>query len=223
MRLVVAILILCLVGVTGCRGTETAANLTPASSPAPRASAAPVKSRIDVCNLLTSDELKAVQGEAYKDAQRSDRLDGEFVIAQCYYAMPTTVNSVVVNVTTAKEDAGAKKPKDLWEQTFGGDEDKPREGQGERGREDERGRGKEKEKAREPRERGEEGEAKEASPPERVKDLGTEAFWVGSPIGGALYVLKNDLFFRISIGGAGDPKAKLNKSKTLAQAILKKL
>jgi hypothetical protein len=39
----------------------------------------------------------------------------------------------------------------------------------------------------------------------------------------ALYVLKNDLFFRLSIGGAGDQQAKLNKSKTLAQKILKKL
>jgi hypothetical protein len=56
-----------------------------------------------------------------------------------------------------------------------------------------------------------------------VKDLGDEAFWIGSPIGGALYVLKNELFFRLSVGGAGDQRAKLNKSKALAQRILKKL
>jgi len=35
--------------------------------------------------------------------------------------------------------------------------------------------------------------------------------------------LKKDLFFRISVGGAGDEKAKLNKSKTLAQNVLKRL
>jgi len=195
-------------------GVNSSGSPASGSSPA-RTSAPAVKSKIDVCNLLTSDNLKDVQGEAYKDAQRSDRLDGEFIVAQCYYALPTTVNSVVVNVTTAKGETAAQSPKGFWEQTFGGDEKKEREGQGERERE--------REKAKEPRNREEEGEAKDASPPQRVKDLGDEAFWVGSPIGGALYVLKNDLFFRLSIGGAGDQKAKLNKSKTLAQKILKKL
>src|SRR5262245_519211 len=108
MRMALALSILCTLCAIGCRTQhETAANLTAASSPSPRPSAAPVKSKIDVCGLLTSDDLKAVQGEAYQDAQRSDRLDGDFVAAQCYYAMPTTVNSVVLNVTTAKDEAGA--------------------------------------------------------------------------------------------------------------------
>jgi hypothetical protein len=216
--------------VAGCRpspggygpGVNSSGSPASGSSPAVRTSAPVVKSKIDVCNLLTSDDLKEVQGEAYKDAQRSDRLDGEFIVAQCYYALPTTVNSVVVNVTTAKDQTGAPSPKGFWEQTFGGDEEKEREGKGEREREKPQ-REREKEKAQEPRGREEEGEAKEASPPEPVKNLGDEAFWVGSPIGGALYVLKNDLFLRVSVGGTGDQKAKLNKSKTLAQKILKKL
>ena len=186
----------------------------PATPNSPAARSSVVKSKIDVCNLLTSDDLKALQGEAYQDARRSDRLDGDFVVAQCYYAMPTTVNSVVVNVTTARDEAGAPNPKTFWEQTVGRDEEKEREGKGEREREQ----AKPKE-----RERGEAGEEKESSPPQRVKDLGDEAFWVGSPVGGALYVLKNDLFFRISIGGAGDQKSKLNKSRTLAEKILKQL
>lgn len=178
-----------------------------------RASAATVKAKIDVCNLLTSDDVKAVQGEAFKEAQRSDTMNGDFVVAQCYYAMPTTANSVVVNVTTARDEAGAPTPKTLWQQTFAGNKAK------ERDRKDER----DEQRAKQPRESDEEGEAKEASPPERVNGLGDEAFWVGSPIGGALYVLRNDHFFRISVGGAGDQKTKLSKSKTLAQDILKKL
>ena len=182
---------------------------------------ATVKSKIDVCNLLTSDDLKEVQGESYKEAQRSDRLDGEFIVAQCYYALPTTVNSVVVSVTTAKDDTGARSVKAFWEQTFSKYDDEEREGKVDRDQEKKRER--EQDKAKEPREREAEGEEKEASPPERVKDLGDEAFWVGSPIGGALYVLKSDLIFRLSVGGAGDQKAKLNKSKALAQKILKRL
>lgn len=193
-------------------------NLTEASRPSPRPSAQAVKSKIDVCSLLTSDDLKAVQGEAYQEAQRSDRLDGEFVVAQCYYAMPTTVNSVVLNVTTAKDESGAPNPKQFWEQRFGGDEKKERAGKGEREGEREREKDKPKERGR-----GEEGEEKESSPPQRVAGLGDEAFWVGSPVGGALYVLRNDLIFRVSIGGGGDQRSKLDKSKTLAEKILKKL
>jgi len=182
---------------------------------------ATVKSKIDVCNLLTSDDLKEVQGESFKEAQRSDRLDGEFIVAQCYYALPTTVNSVVVSVTSAKDETAARSAKAFWEQTFSKYDDEEREGKVDRDKEKKRER--EPDKAREPREREAEGEEKEASPPERVKELGDEAFWVGSPIGGALYVLKSDLIFRLSVGGAGDQKAKLNKSKALAQKILKRL
>src|SRR4051812_29766477 len=107
MRLCLALSFLFTVFVIGCRTQQqTTANIPAASSPSPP-SAATVKSKVDVCNLLTSDDLKAVQGEAFKDAQRSDRIDGDFVVAQCYYAMPNTVNSVVVNVTSAKDEAGA--------------------------------------------------------------------------------------------------------------------
>ncbi|HYW69922.1 MAG TPA: hypothetical protein VE961_02735 [Pyrinomonadaceae bacterium] len=212
MRLIVSIGILSMLWLAGCRSGPANANSTGASLPRP--SAAPVRSKIDVCSLLSRDDLKAVQGEAYKDAQRSDRPEGEYVVGQCYYAMPTSANAVVINVTTAKDEPGARSPKVLWGQAFGSDEDKEREGHNERERENE--------KAKEPLDRAEEGEAKEAAP-ERIRDLGQAAYWVANPIGGALYVLKNDLFVRISVGGSGDQKAKLNKSKTLAQTILKKL
>src|SRR5439155_24893395 len=102
---------------TGCRSTDTStpANVSspPCSSPGAvsgpgaTSSAAPatsaVKAKVDICALLTSDDLKNVQGEAPKEAQRSDRRDGAFIVAQCYYALPTTSNSVVLNVTTATE------------------------------------------------------------------------------------------------------------------------
>ena len=42
-------------------------------------------------------------------------------------------------------------------------------------------------------------------------------------MGGALYVLKKDQFLRLSVGGSADARTKLNKSKMLAQQILKKL
>ncbi|HMH44233.1 MAG TPA: hypothetical protein VK557_12165 [Pyrinomonadaceae bacterium] len=222
MRFVLYITIVGVLLVAACRSSDNGSpanqNLAAANTPTPGVVATPVHSKIDACALLNSDDLKAVQGEAYKDAQRSDRLDGTFIVAQCYYAMPTTANSVVLNVTTAKDEAGGQTPKAFWEQIFGGNEEKERAGKGDRDRE----RDKQKDKAK-PGERGAEGEEKEAARPERVKGLGDEAFWAASPVGGAIYVLKKDLFFRISVGGAGDQKTKLNKSKLLAQKVLTKL
>ncbi|MGZ8842616.1 MAG: hypothetical protein ACXW18_03070 [Pyrinomonadaceae bacterium] len=199
----------------------TAAPATAASpaSPGAPANAPAVLAKLDICNLLTSDELKSVQGEAFKIAQRSDRQDGDFIVAQCYYQMPTMANSVVLNVTTAREAAGAHNPRDFWEQRFREADEADRKGKSEREREREKERA-QKEKAKDRRE-GEEEE--EGAPPERVKGLGDEAFWTPSRIGGALYVLKKDQYFRISIGGAGDVNSKLNKSKTLAQKVLQKL
>jgi hypothetical protein len=45
----------------------------------------------------------------------------------------TTANSVVLNVTTAKDQAGARNPKAFWEQTFGQDEEKERVGRKRKG------------------------------------------------------------------------------------------
>jgi hypothetical protein len=224
MRIILYTTIFGVLLVAACRSNESRSpanqNSAAVTTPTPRPVASPVHSKIDACILLTTEDLKGVQGEAYKDAQRSDRVDGDFIVAQCYFAMPTMANSVVLNVTTAKDESGARTPKAFWEQTFGGDEEKEREGKGNR----EKDKQKDKDKAKsQPAARGEEGGEKEASPPEPVKGLGDEAFWVASPVGGAIYVLKNDVFFRISVGGPGDQKTKLNKSKLLAQKVLTRL
>ena len=220
MRFVLYTIIFGILLLAACRSNDSRSpanqNSAAVNTPTPRAAASPAHSKIDACTLLTSDDLKGVQGEAYKDAQRSDRVDGDFIVAQCYFALPTMANSVVLNVTTAKDESGARTPKAFWEQTFGGNEEKEREGKGDRDKD------KPKDKAQ-PAKRGEEGGEKEAAPPEPVKGLGDEAFWVASPVGGAIYVLKGDVFFRISVGGPGDQKTKLNKSKLLAQKVLTKL
>jgi hypothetical protein len=56
-----------------------------------------------------------------------------------------------------------------------------------------------------------------------VRGVGDEAFWSASRIGGALYVLKRDRYLRISVGGKGDPEAKMKKCKALAQKALQRL
>ncbi len=59
--------------------------------------------------------------------------------------------------------------------------------------------------------------------PEKVGDLGDDAYWTGDRVGGQLMVLKGDLYFKISVGGADDRATKLEKSKALARFILRRL
>ncbi len=113
------------VALAGCQSSDPHA-ASPSSSPTPtpspsgstpNASPSPIalKSRIDPCALLTSDELKAVQSEALQTTLPSEREYGEYFIAQCYYQLPTITNSVVVNVTTPKERG--KSVKAFWRST----------------------------------------------------------------------------------------------------------
>lgn len=69
-------------------------------------------------------------------------------------------------------------------------------------------------------EREEEGGDKE---PPKIDGLGEEAFWTGTRVGGALFVLKGNCYIRISVGGAGDQAQKIEKSKALAESVLKRL
>jgi len=64
---------------------------------------------------------------------------------------------------------------------------------------------------------------KESGKPQPVSGVGDEAFWSGNPLVGALYVLKDNSYLRISIGGAEDASVKIRKTKALAQKALKRL
>lgn len=56
--------------------------------------------------------------------------------------------------------------------------------------------------------------------PQKIEGVGEESYWLGNPMGGILYVLKNDRMLRISFGGPGNADDKLTKSKALAQKAL---
>ena len=148
------------------------------------------------CSLLTKEDIQAVQGEAFEGTKPLPGVAAGFAVSQCYFQLPTPVNSVVLTVTRKGQGANAKDPRESWREIFY------------------------RENAREKKEKEEEGEGKE---PERVEGVGDEAFWTGNRVGGALYVLKGDCYIRISVGGAGDQAAKMEKSKTLALAALKRL
>ena len=183
----------------------------PAATGTPASGSATAGPKVDSCKMLTSDELKAVLGEPLKETKASDRADGGFHVSQCFYALPTFTKSVSLSVTSA----GTRNVREFWEETFHREEE-------EKGRErkEEKERGKDRKEPRTEKKEGRSEEEEESHPPEKVAGIGDEAFWLSSPIGGALYVLKKNVFFRISIGGSDDQKTRLNKSKALATKIL---
>jgi len=161
------------------------------------------RAKVDACALLTNSEIQSVQGEPLKQTKSSTKSDGGFSVSQCFFTLPTFTNSISLSLTQRGEGADARNPREFWGETFGENrEDKTRR-KGER-------------------EVGEE-EGEESAPRQKVAGLGQEAIWMGSRVGGALYVLKGNSYFRISIGGSGDQAFKLKKSRALAEKVLARM
>lgn len=193
--------------------TPSAQTVIATSSQSPLPAAA--KSKIDPCSLLTSAEIQAVQGEPLKNTIPSERPSGDLVTLVCYYELPTPSNSISLSVTLRGADKkGGQSVKEFWETTFAKSERQD-------GGKKDRDKGKKKaQPSNEPRREGDEDESASAQP---VRGIGEEAFWSASRVGGALYVLRGDRFLRISVGGNGDAEAKLKKSRTLAEKVLRRL
>lgn len=150
----------------------------------------------DACALLTAEEIKTVQGEDVKDTKLSARSDGGFSVSQCFFTLATFTNSISLALTEKTEEQGARDPREFWDETFHREKERKNE-----------------------RESEEEDEAK----PEKVSGVGDEAFWMGSRVGGALYVLKGNKYLRISIGGDADQESKIKRSKALAEKAISRL
>jgi hypothetical protein len=166
--------------------------------------------QIDACALLTSDDIKAVQGEAVKDTKASAHNDAPLNVSQCFFTTTTFNKSVSLEVTSGA--SGGRGAREFWDKQFA----RAREEAGHEGKKSER----EKKKA-EPRAGGEEDE--EGSLPVPVKGVGDEAYWAASNVNGTLYARKGDAFVRVSIGGTDNEATRLSKVKTLAQKALARL
>jgi hypothetical protein len=156
------------------------------------------------CLLLTSEEIESVQGQPVKDTHPSSQTARGLVVSQCFFELPTPANSITVALFEKSDKAGGAAAKEYWQTTFHGGEESTRPDD----ETDRPGRNEEREKK---------------SPPEKMADIGDEAFWTANPMTNALYVLKGERFIRISVGGAGDVASKRSKATTLAQFVLKRL
>lgn len=186
--------------------TASPANTTGATSPAPTGATAPATAAAspatadETCSLLTSDEIKAVQGEAVLEAKPNRRTDSPFAVTQCFYMTPSFTKSVSIEVT--RQGASSQSVHDFWKANFERAEDK-------REKKNERRKLKGKPLAGEP-----------ATP---VKGIGDEAYWISTNANSTLYAFKKDTLLRISIGGTDNEEARMKKIKTLAQKALARL
>jgi hypothetical protein len=189
------LVLVCALAFAGCR------------RPAADSSTAAETKKIEACELIQKEEIEAIQGSPVKDTTSSSVSDQGMRASQCFYTTTEANRSVSLMLTQADPDS-PKKAKDFWEATFGRREVDEKES----------GRGKgqtERKKIS--------GEEEESVPPKKIGGVGDEAFWVGSRVGGALYVLKKDTFIRISVGGPENEKARIDKSKKLAEKALERL
>ena len=163
--------------------------------------------KFDPCALLTAREIEEVQGGKVISTKASEPQRDRFAVSQCFYTLATFSRSISLEVTR-RRPGEAETPRVHWKQMFARalekgkeDEDKPESG-----------------------ERAARGGEKEAEPrPRRVSGVGDEAFWSGSSLGGGLFVLKGDAYFRLSVGGPEPEAVKIEKLKKLAGKALVRL
>jgi hypothetical protein len=190
----------------GCERRATTQSTTSASQE-------PGQAKFDACGLIAKEEIEAIQGSPIKETKSSARSDADFRISQCFYTAAEFSKSVSLAVTQSDPHSAKRSPKDFWKKTFGRFEDEAKESEDD----------KEKKESLRDQTRARGGEEEASVPPKKIDGVGEEAYWTGSRFGGALYVLKKDVFIRISVGGPDKEETKIEKSKALAQKALERL
>jgi hypothetical protein len=207
--------------------TRTQATPTPVAQQSP--SEPPPQS--ETCRMLSSEDVREVQGEAPQEAQGSEHLAGGLSMSQCFYRLPTFSKSVNVELIRGEEGGEGATVKEFWTLRFHPEAVKEREHERElleeqereleRRKERERASGQVREGGHKEKER--EGEEEE-SRPRRVAGLGEEAYWSGNQITGALSVLtRKNAIVRVSLGGPESRDEKIKRASALARKLLNKL
>ena len=146
-----------------------------------------------------------MQGEAVQETKPSAQQGGGLLMSQCVFR--TAVPSKSISVALAS--AGSTSPRAFWTRQF-------RSGKTEDDAEHSASTATKTASASKEKE-------EESTRSRPMPGVGEEAYWVGGPLVGALYVLKRDTFIRISVGGIRQEPLRIQKSIALARAALKRL
>jgi Protein of unknown function (DUF3558) len=208
-----------LFAVTGCKKNATADRSSNSQASATPANQKSNPTKFDVCGLITKEEIEEIVGSPLKDKKSSESSSEGLRMSQCFYTAAEFTKSVSLAITQSDPGSEAKSSvNEFWKETFG------RYDQDRKNNEKESADDKEKKESLKNQER-ERGEEKEAVPPKKIAGIGNEAFWSGSRVGGALYVLskQKNAFIRLSVGGADKEEIRIEKSKKLAQKAMDRL
>ncbi|HLL16417.1 MAG TPA: hypothetical protein VK388_15270 [Pyrinomonadaceae bacterium] len=154
----------------------------------------------DACTLLTSDDIKAVQGEAVKESKPARRDGTDFAVNSCFYATQTFTKSVSLEVT--QKGASSQSVREFWKANFAA-------ALGKREQKNER--------------RKKQGKPQAGEPAQPVSGIGDEAYWISTNANSTLYAFKKDTLVRISIGGTDKEEERMKKIRTLAERALARL
>jgi hypothetical protein len=155
--------------------------------------------------MLTKADIQKIQGDTVQETKPSTPPAGRLIMSQCLFRTANPSKSVSVAIALP----GSTSPRAFWHKQF--PSTKP---SAEDAAEKKRAAGSKEEKKE---------EEEESTRPRTIQGIGEQAYWVGSPMTGALYVLKGDTFLRISVGGVRGESARIGKSVALARLALKRL
>jgi hypothetical protein len=101
-------------------GCKKPASIQPSSNSQPTSNQESNQPQIDVCGLLTKEEIEAIQGSLIKEATSSAHSDAGFLVSQCFYT--ATEFSKSVSLAIVQRDPGGPattSPRDFWKERFG--------------------------------------------------------------------------------------------------------
>jgi len=175
---------------------------------APAAKQPPATRKPDACALLADADVRAVLGVTVKERQPATQQARGLLLSQCYLGTGTPRSVSIAVAGNTRSGGKTVTPRAFWRDQFHGRDEHASERNGER-----------REAARKGEKREQEGET-EARP---IGGVGDEAFWSGTRVAGALYVLRGKTFIRVSVGGINDEKERIEKSRQLAVTALARL
>jgi hypothetical protein len=150
----------------------------------------------DPCGLLAPEDIHSVQGVSVKERKRSENENRTLHFQQCLFATADFARSISLTLITEKStQTKTNATRAYWEDTF----HRPQNGSPAQA------------------------SNRKKNPPRSIAGIGEEAFWTGDAKAGTLYVKENGVVLRLSVGGVPDEEERIRRSKSLAQAALRRL
>jgi hypothetical protein len=175
---------------------------------APAATQRPAAKKPDACALLADADVRTVLGVTVKERQPGTQPAHGLLLSQCYLGTGTPRSVSIAVAGNTRSGGKTITPRAFWRDQFQRRDEHASERTGDK-----------REAVRKGEKREQEGET-EARP---IGGVGDQAFWSGTRVAGALYVLRGNTFIRVSVGGISDEKERIEKSRQLAMTALARL